>query len=309
MKKTPLTLKTIGLLLIALSSISISWAANPAANPVVRIETNMGNIDIELYPDKAPATVENFLAYADNKHYRQTIFHRVIKGFMIQGGGFTPEYKKKPTRSPIHNEAYNGLKNELGTIAMARTGDPHSATAQFFINTNNNSFLDFQTAPYGPANTLRQSQFGIQDARTGRIATTDCRGRRISRATLQKAKTTGTGGNQSYECLMKAILNDNNYTIDRELSACLPQLKQLRQSGKIGADKTCSDYINNRHLALKLVHVNWGYTVFGKVIEGMDIVRKIDGLQTGAVDRFRKDAPREAVIIKSIQKIQQEQVQ
>ena len=113
-----------------------------AANPKVLIETSMGNVTLELYPDKAPKSVENFLNYANSGAYDNTIFHRVIKKFMNQGGGFTTDYKKKPTNDPIPNEAYNGLKNKRGTIAMARTNAPHSATNQFFINTANNDFLD-----------------------------------------------------------------------------------------------------------------------------------------------------------------------
>src|SRR5688572_22466615 len=106
-----------------------------AGGPVkVRMQTNHGAITLELYPDKAPQTVANFLRYVDNKHYENTIFHRVIAGFMIQGGGFDLDYQQKPTLSPVSNEANNGLKNLRGTIAMARTGDPHSATSQFFIN-------------------------------------------------------------------------------------------------------------------------------------------------------------------------------
>lgn len=113
-----------------------------AANPKVRMETTKGTVIIELYPDKAPKTVENFLRYVNEAKYDGTIFHRVIKRFMNQGGGFTPDFKKVDTFAPIMNEADNGLKNKLGTIAMARTGDPHSATNQFFINTADNAFLD-----------------------------------------------------------------------------------------------------------------------------------------------------------------------
>lgn len=102
----------------------------------------MGDITLELYPDSAPITVKNFLNYVNNGSYENTIFHRVIKQFMNQGGGFTPDFTKKPTQKPIQNEADNGLKNERGTIAMARTNSPHSATNQFFINTANNTFLN-----------------------------------------------------------------------------------------------------------------------------------------------------------------------
>ncbi|HZR83218.1 MAG TPA: peptidylprolyl isomerase [Candidatus Binatia bacterium] len=114
-------------------------------NPVVVIATSLGNIEVELYPKQAPESVKNFLSYAESGQYDGTIFHRVIKDFMIQGGGMTPDMKQKPTKAPIKNEADNGLKNSLGTIAMARTSDPDSATAQFFINTKDNAFLDFKS--------------------------------------------------------------------------------------------------------------------------------------------------------------------
>ena len=115
-----------------------------AENPNVLLDTTEGEILIELYPDKAPETVANFLKYVDEGFYKNTIFHRVIKGFMIQGGGLTLKMEEKPTNAPVKNEADNGLKNDRGTIAMARTMDPHSATAQFFINTVDNDFLDFR---------------------------------------------------------------------------------------------------------------------------------------------------------------------
>ena len=111
--------------------------------PYVELETTMGNIVIELNQEQAPNTVANFLEYVKSGHYDGTIFHRVIDGFMIQGGGMDANMKEKSTNAPIQNEADNGLKNEVGTIAMARTSDPHSATAQFFINVKDNSFLNF----------------------------------------------------------------------------------------------------------------------------------------------------------------------
>lgn len=117
-----------------------------AANPQVLMQTNLGTVTLELYPDKAPKTVENFLRYVEDGFYKNTIFHRVISNFMVQGGGFDTAFNQKPTHAPVENEANNGLKNEVGTIAMARTSDPHSATAQFFINVVNNTFLNF-TAP------------------------------------------------------------------------------------------------------------------------------------------------------------------
>ncbi len=180
------------LLLGALCALLI--AANAwAANPQIEMNTNHGAIVVELYPDKAPKTVENFLRYVKDGYYDGTIFHRVIPGFMIQGGGFTPDYKQKPTRDPIENEAANGLKNEIGTIAMARTSQPHSATAQFFVNVENNQFLNY-TAP-----TIR----------------------------------------------------------------------------------------------------GHGYTVFGKVVKGMDVVNKIALMRTGPGGPFPTDAPVEQVVIKS----------
>ena len=112
---------------------------------MLTLHTTMGDITLELNAEKAPITVANFLEYARAGHYDGTIFHRVINGFMVQGGGFEPGMKQKPTRDTIKNEANNGLKNELGTIAMARTPDPHSASAQFFINVSNNDFLNFQS--------------------------------------------------------------------------------------------------------------------------------------------------------------------
>ena len=109
----------------------------------VVLHTNQGDIKIELDAEKAPKTVANFLDYVKSGHYNGTIFHRVINGFMIQGGGFEPGMKQKPTNAPVENEAKNGLKNETYTVAMARTADPHSASAQFFINVNDNGFLDY----------------------------------------------------------------------------------------------------------------------------------------------------------------------
>ncbi|HEY6043731.1 MAG TPA: peptidylprolyl isomerase [Nitrosospira sp.] len=171
--------------------IGVSTTNSHAANPQVEIKTNFGNIAIELYPDKAPKTVDNFIRYVKDGYYNGTVFHRVIPGFMVQGGGFDKSFKQKPTRAPIENEAANGLKNDIGTVAMARTSDPHSASAQFFINVANNSFLNY-TAP--------------------------------------------------------------------------------TQRG-------------------------YGYTVFGKVTRGMEVVNKIAAMSTGAGGPFPSDVPREAVII------------
>lgn len=134
-------MRIIKLLVTALSLLFSSTVF--AAGPQVEIKTNFGNILLELYPDKAPKTVENFLQYVKEGHYKSTVFHRVIPGFMIQGGGLDKALKQKPTRPPIENEAANGLKNTIGTIAMARTSDPHSASAQFFINVADNAFLNY----------------------------------------------------------------------------------------------------------------------------------------------------------------------
>ncbi len=134
-------ISTLVLLLLAMSG---AWAQNPR----VEFKTSMGSFALELYADKAPKTVANFIQYVNSGFYNGTIFHRVIDGFMIQGGGFEPGMREKRTRAPIENEAgaaFNaGLKNELGTVAMARTPNPHSATAQFFINVKNNAFLDYR---------------------------------------------------------------------------------------------------------------------------------------------------------------------
>jgi len=124
------------------------WSAQAfAANPVVEMKTSVGDVRIELYADKAPKSVANFLQYVKERFYDGLIFHRVIDGFMIQGGGYYPDLReKKATHPPVENEAGNGLKNEAGTLAMARTSDPQSAKAQFFINVANNAFLDFREA-------------------------------------------------------------------------------------------------------------------------------------------------------------------
>jgi cyclophilin family peptidyl-prolyl cis-trans isomerase len=161
--------------------------------PNVVIETDHGTIEIALDEAKAPKTVENFLSYVDAKHYDGTIFHRVIKGFMAQGGGYDESYEKRPVRDPVQNEADNGLKNTRGTVAMARTSDPHSATAQFFVNLVDNGFLDH-------------------------------------------------------------------------------------------SEKSAS---------------GWGYTVFGNVVRGMDVVDAIAKMPTGPAGPFQKDAPATPVVIKS----------
>lgn len=134
----------------ALAGLTAAILANSAVAqtaPRVKFQTSMGDFVVEVYPDKAPKTVDNFLRYVKDKHYDGTVFHRVIDNFMIQGGGYTVSKSERPTRPPVPLEALNGLKNDLGTVAMARTNDPNSATAQFFVNVKNNDFLNAK----GPA--------------------------------------------------------------------------------------------------------------------------------------------------------------
>ena len=179
------------LLTCALHVMSLGQANADDQHPRVRLSTTFGDIVLELDREKAPKSVENFLSYVQEGYYDGTIFHRVIDGFMAQGGGFTQDFQKKPTHAPIANEADNGLKNLNGTIAMARTNDPQSATAQFFINVADNGFLDYQSpTPRG-----------------------------------------------------------------------------------------------------------WGYAVFGKVVEGMDVVDKIRRTPTGSGGPFRSDVPRTTIVI------------
>lgn len=150
MKRTATFNTLIAAILLCFSSLTLAITNNPR----VELETDLGTIELVLYADKAPETVENFLAYVDSGFYNGTIFHRVIPGFMAQGGGFTFDFQEKPTRDPVVNESANGLSNERGTIAMARTNDPNSATAQFFINLVDNSRLD------GSANKPGYTVFG-----------------------------------------------------------------------------------------------------------------------------------------------------
>jgi len=178
---------------LVILSATAAGSGAMAADPQVDMKTSLGTIRLELYPAKAPKTVENFLQYVKDGHFNGTIFHRVIDNFMIQGGGFDKSYKQKPTRDQIQNEAKNGLKNDLGTIAMARTSAPHSASSQFFINGKNNDFLNAANAQDG-----------------------------------------------------------------------------------------------------------WGYTVFGKVVSGMDVVTKISKTPTGSGGPFPTDVPREMVVIESV---------
>jgi len=181
-------------LLCVLFVLPFTQASADEQHPRVRITTTLGDIVLELNREKAPESVENFLDYVREGFYDGTIFHRVIDGFMVQGGGFTQDFQKKSNRAPIENEANNGLKNTNGTVAMARTNDPHSATAQFFINVADNAFLN-HTSP-----TPR----------------------------------------------------------------------------------------------------GWGYAVFGKVIEGMDVVDKIRKTPTGSGGQFRSDVPRTPVVMEKV---------
>lgn len=139
----------IALTLMAQQSVLCAESNKNASDPVVKLETNLGDIVVRLDARKAPITTANFLQYVKSGQYDGTIFHRVIKNFMIQGGGMDPDMKEKRTVAPIRNEANNGLKNRKYTIAMARTSDPHSATSQFFINTKDNSFLDYKDSQDG----------------------------------------------------------------------------------------------------------------------------------------------------------------
>ena len=161
-------------LLFVFIIIFITTSKAQAETTMVKMETNKGVITIELDGDKAPDTVANFISYVQEGFYDGTIFHRVISNFMIQGGGFTEDMAQKPTRDPIQNEANNGLMNDTGTIAMARTQDPHSATAQFFINVKDNDFLNFKSetpqgwgyAVFGKVNEGMDVVNAIKDVQT-----------------------------------------------------------------------------------------------------------------------------------------------
>ncbi len=190
--------------------------------PKVRITTSQGDIVLELYPDKAPKTVDNFLQYVKDKHYDGTIFHRVIENFMVQGGGYDGQYKERPTRAPVVHEGRlalerGGPKNVIGTVAMARTADPQSATAQFFINVKDNAFLDPTLIPAG--DPVPRFEYG------GRV----------------------------YENVPRA---------------------QVLAAGQL-----------------------YGYTVFGKVIAGMDVVNKIKATPTGSGGPFPSDVPKAPITI------------
>ena len=209
---------------LALAAIGLSGTASAQSAPKVKFVTSEGDFVVEVYPDKAPKTVANFLQYVKDKHYDGTIFHRVISNFMVQGGGFDASYVQKPTRPSIAHEgqealAKGGPKNVVGTLAMARTNDPNSASSQFFINVKDNDFLNPTIIPAGDP----VPKFEFQ----GQTYTN------VPRAQLVNA----------------------------------PQL--------------------------------FGYTVFGKVVSGMDVVNKIKAVPTGAGGPFPTDVPKTPVLIKS----------
>ncbi len=169
--------KSIGPIVLSLFVFLVSGCSKAESEPqgggpMVLMSTSLGDIKIELYPDRAPETVKNFLAYVNGGFYNGTIFHRVVPNFVIQGGGFTPDMQPKPTRPPIKNEAENGLKNEAGTIAMARTAVIDSATSQFFINLRDNDFLNhtpqnFGYAVFGKVIEGMEVVYKIAQVRTG----------------------------------------------------------------------------------------------------------------------------------------------
>jgi peptidyl-prolyl cis-trans isomerase A (cyclophilin A)/peptidyl-prolyl cis-trans isomerase B (cyclophilin B) len=166
-------------LAVALSLVLAAAHTALAADPRVELRTNQGSIVIELYPGKAPKTVANFLQYVKDGHYNGTVFHRVIPGFMIQGGGLDKDMREKATRAPVENEAANGLKNDYGTVAMARTPDPHSAKGQFFINVKDNAFLNFrEPTPQGYGYTVFGKVVSGMDVveKIARVPTGDARG-------------------------------------------------------------------------------------------------------------------------------------
>ena len=216
--------KWLGAALLAFAAVGLPGAASAESAPKVKFVTSEGDFVVEVYPDKAPKTVANFLQYVKDKHYDGTIFHRVISNFMVQGGGFDASYAQKPTRPPVAHEgqealAKGGPKNVVGTLAMARTNDPNSASSQFFINVKDNDFLNPTIIP--PGDPVPKFEF------QGQTYTN------VARAQLVNA----------------------------------PQL--------------------------------FGYTVFGKVVSGMDVVNKIKAVPTGAGGPFPTDVPKTPVLIKS----------
>jgi len=215
------TRRAAAALVIGLAACTGALAAEA---PKVKFSTTAGDFVVEVYPDKAPKTVENFLQYVRDKHYDGTIFHRVINNFMVQGGGYDTKYSQKPTRTPVAHEgrqavAKGGPKNVVGTLAMARTNDPNSATSQFFINVKDNAFLDPVVIPPGDP-----------------VAKFEYQGR-------------------TYENVPRSQLE--------------------------GASQL------------------YGYTVFGKVVSGMDVIEKIKAMPTGAGGPFPSDVPKTPVVIQS----------
>jgi peptidyl-prolyl cis-trans isomerase A (cyclophilin A) len=223
-------LKLLSTLALSVLSVGLCVPAFSQAQeaPKLKIATTMGDILVEVYPDKAPKTVANFLQYVKDKHYDGTIFHRVIPNFMVQGGGYDAQYKERATRAPVQHEGRQamtaGLKNQTGYLAMARTNDPHSATAQFFINTVDNAFLDPTAIPEGDP------------------------------------------------------------------------VKRFEYRGQVYENVPRENLLN----ALQL----FGYTVFGKVTAGMDVVNKIKTTPTGMGGPFRTDVPKTPVTILSITLVQ-----
>lgn len=219
-----MTLNRRSLALAGLALLSAGTHALAQNLPRVKFITTQGEVVVELYADKAPKTVANFLQYVNDKHYDGTIFHRVINNFMVQGGGYDSQYREKATRAPVRHEGREALeaggpRNVVGTLAMARTNDPHSATAQFFINVKDNGFLDPNVIP--PGDPVARFEYG------GRTYTN------VPRANLENS----------------------------------PQL--------------------------------FGYTVFGRVVSGMEVVDRIKSLPTGSGGPFPTDVPRTPVIIQS----------
>jgi len=210
---------------LALGVCTLNATAHAEGNtPKVLFQTTAGNFTVELYPEKAPKTVENFLQYVKDKHYNGTIFHRVIPNFMVQGGGYDGKYVERPTRPPVAHEgrealAKGGPKNVTGTLAMARTNDPQSATAQFFINVQDNAFLDPVQIPPGDP------------------------------------------------------------------------VASFEYQGKTYTNVPRANLVNAAQL--------YGYTVFGKVIQGMDVITKIKSTPTGAGGPFATDVPRTPIVINS----------
>ena len=214
----------LGVLLVSMALLGMAGVVSAQTAPKVRFVTSEGEFVVEVYPDKAPKTVVNFLQYVKDKHYDGTIFHRVINNFMVQGGGFDGAYSQKPTRSPVVHEgqealAKGGSKNVVGTLAMARTNDPNSASSQFFINVKDNDFLNPTLIP--PGDPVPKFEF----------------------------------------------------------------------QGKTYANVPRAQLLSATEL--------FGYTVFGKVVSGMDVVNKIKVLPTGAGGPFPSDVPKTPVLIKS----------